>query len=121
MAIQLRLLRGGRQAGPEAQRSLRWRGPAEPSPRSSLLRHLLQHQLLDLGLRDDLEHVAGPDVAEEGVAGPDAPHRISLTFRSIVPGFEDSFAAAAAAPAPAPRAGGGGGGGGGGRMPDCTS
>jgi alkylated DNA repair dioxygenase AlkB len=29
--------------------------------------------------------------------GPGAPHRISLTFRSIVPGFEDAAAAAAAA------------------------
>jgi alkylated DNA repair dioxygenase AlkB len=29
--------------------------------------------------------------------GPSAPHRISLTFRSIVPGFEDAAAAAAAA------------------------
>jgi alkylated DNA repair dioxygenase AlkB len=31
------------------------------------------------------------------LSGPDAPHRISLTFRSIIPGFEDALAAAAAA------------------------
>ena len=31
------------------------------------------------------------------LSGPGAPHRISLTFRSIVPGFEDALAAAAAA------------------------
>ena len=36
------------------------------------------------------------------LCGPGAPHRISLTFRSIVPGFEDALAAAAAAAGGAP-------------------
>jgi hypothetical protein len=45
-----------------------------------------------------------------------APHRISLTFRSIVPGWEDRLAHSAAAGGR-----GQGGGGGGDRMDDCVS
>ena len=32
--------------------------------------HLLEDELLDLGLRDALEHVPGADIAQQRVAGP---------------------------------------------------
>jgi len=48
-----------------------------------------------------------------------APHRISLTFRSIVPGWEDRLAHSAAGGERGQ--GGEGGGGGGGRTDDCVS